>query len=232
MKFMNMRKWLYSNPQEEAGGGEGGAAGGQGSAGAGGGEPDAGKQAQPEIDYDKLAAAMVKAQSGGDQGGDQDRFKKMQDQDAKKKEEQSRIEKIQADTRFHDSFDAFVEKNKEMLGGKTAQDFKNAANGLTGDQLTNTLKALVAKAAFNNQEVEKWVDDSSKSFVEKLKNSAESAIDGGKAWDILSRTLSVVEKVGAVDIQRGLKNTKDAPSIQAYADNMKFKPKEGGGFVN
>jgi hypothetical protein len=223
MKFMNLNKWLYS-PQDKAGDGQGG--GGQGG---GGGDDD--KPAPAAIDYDALAAAIVKAQKPPAPADEKPLFDKLQEKDKAAEEEQKRIEKIQGETRFHDSFDSFVEKNKAVFG-RSSKEFRDAANGLTGDALTNTLKALVAKAAFSNPNVEKWVDDSSKDFVVRLKNSAESAIDGGKAWDVLQRTLSIVEKVGSIDIQRGLKNTQDAPAIAAYADKMKFKARDGGGFVN
>lgn len=225
MKFMNLNKWLYSNPMEQAGEDDKSGGGGQGQ------EQQQQSQA-PTIDYDALAAAIVKAQKPADQDKEKSRLDKLREEDDKKKAEQDRIHEIENEVRFRDNFDKFVNDHNKVLG-RSAQEFRVAVGDLQGKEKDEALKALVAKQALSNPELKKFILDKDKAQVEKILASNETAINGSKAWVIMQDALSVMNKVGVTDVQRGLGGQQDAPNITAFAEKLKFKvANEGkGGFV-
>lgn len=185
MKFMNLNKWLYSNPQDKAGDGEqgGGDAGGDN----GGEDKPLTFANQAELD------AYIKAQAGNNGGKDDDQeslFDKRQKQQQQQQQQQEQTAAMQAAVYFDTTFDGFIAKNAKYF----PDNVKSIRDDVTTTDViekSNLIAATAAKEFFSKKENLESLTDADKKLVESdiLGVRFESKIDGVKAWELVQRSI-------------------------------------------
>lgn len=216
MLFRNMARKYYS-----AANGEGGEGGGQG----GGEQQQQQHQTQqpPAIDYDKLAAAMVKAQKGADQQQQQeesafDRIKREQQAKDKTTNDEARI---RSDVAFDLSFNKLVDDNAAAFGLSSEAIRKGVGSGLDGSKQVEQLKVTAAKAFLSIEANLALLSPADKAYYESaIKGRHDAAVDADKAWQVVERTLHIK---GQLDYQNKVRgggasdqNKGKLPLMDAY----------------
>lgn len=222
---MNLDKWLYSNPQEQAEGGEGGAAGGGQSGGGAGGE---GGQQQTTttgggIDYDKLAAAIAKANGQQQQTKPKDDYQEHLNSEKQKEEQKANQAKIEGAVKFNSSFADVLTKNKGMFPERTANLLTRQFESETDK--ADTLQKFAARDFFSMKGNLELLSPAERLQVEqKLTNEhGDISMTSGEAWQMVERALYISEMKQDADKRNNAygKNEKEMPeNIQKFHERI------------
>lgn len=217
MLFRNMTRKYYS---AEGGGEQGG--------GGGGGE----QQQAPAIDYDKLAAAIAKAQKGTTQEPEESAFDKLKREQEGKDQQAQNERRLRGDVAFDLGFNALVEANKGCFALDAESIRKGVGSGLDGAKQVEQLKVTAAKAFFAVEANMAMLSPADKAFYESaIKGRHDSAIDASKAWQVVERTLHIKGQLDYQNKVRGGGNTDQnkgkLPLMDAYLQRCidRCKPK-------
>lgn len=197
MKFRNIGIKYYSPDQgAEAGGGGGGQQ--QGDQGQQQQQQQGQQQSQqqqgqaPQIDYDQLAAAMVKAQqSQQQQQGKEFSYEDHVKGDTDKAKAEQQQAQIESAVKFNSSFVDVLAKNAAMFPERTkklmAQDFKNEV------EKAEAIKKYAAKDFFSDEKNMALLSEANQVLV-KAKLTAEHqeiAMTGAEAWGLVENALHI-----------------------------------------
>lgn len=191
-------------------------------AGGGGGSDsnDNNNNPAPELDYDKLAAAIVKQQqanTGGekDEGDIYSKTKQRQEEQAKQREQ---VDKIRAIVEFDKSFDGVLTDNKTLFS-MTPKEIREGAKNLQDEELVEALKRTAAKDFFSKEENLKNLDDAEQRYAkEEIVRVTEKYIDADKAWSLVEKSLLINKRIQqhAGFKQAGSGASTETPNIDAY----------------
>lgn len=177
------------------------------------------KSVTPEIDYDKLAAAMVKAQQAPPpKDKDESVHDKIQAKQKQEQEEQAKVAELRAIIEFDKSFDSVLDDNKSMFS-MSAKEIRDGAKNLENQELVDTLKRTAAKNFFSKEENAKYLDDKEQQYVkDEVVRVTEKYIDAEKAWSLLEKTLLINKRIQqhAGYKQSGDSTSTETPNIDAY----------------
>lgn len=178
MKFMNLNKWLYSNPQDKETGGEGGGSGGEGDA------PFKTFTSEQELnDY-------IKSQQKTNNDDDQSLFDKRRQQEQQKQSAADAVKEIQSAVVFDTSFDSFIKENKEYFPESVAT-IRNDVKAENAVEKANLIAATAAKEYFS---IKSNLDSLTTADRERVQREImevrfEQQIDGLKVWELVQRSI-------------------------------------------
>lgn len=189
MKFMNLNKWLYSNPQEQAD---------DGSQGGGGGGDDK-SDVMPQMTWSQFDAEIEKrlneriktqtppAKPDEDKTSITEQRQQRQEEETKRHQDQSVVQNAAV---FDSGFDSFVEQNKDLFP-ETVKTVRADVKETDLVKKTNLISATAAKEFFSLQSNIDVLDSDSKRKVQEdiLNKRYESDIDGIAAWELVKRSV-------------------------------------------
>lgn len=229
MKFMNMNKWLYSNPQDKADDLPGGG-GGDNTPPMNDSTPS--KDDAPGIDYDKLAQAMLKAQGNQppkkDDEDTRSSFQKQKDSEKEDRKKDEDVNVIREQVRFDQEFDRVIDDNKRLFNdlntSRVREDAK--AEELDGADLVNFLQANAAQAFFSSKDNLALLNDSDQRYVESsVLGKRERVVEGSKAWSILQSAMHIAKRLKHTNHTRGAGKDGNGQSTTPKLDSFIEKAK-------
>ncbi|CAH9011395.1 putative coil containing protein [Vibrio phage 236O40-1] len=189
MKFMNLNKWLYSNPQDKAD--DGGQGGGGGDTGG-----DDKSDMMPQMSWADFDAHLEKKLNermqtqkppADDKTSITDERKQRQDEESKRQQDQAVVQNAAV---FDSNFDSYIEANKDLFP-ETVKTVRADVKETDLVKKTNLIAATAAKEFFSIQSNIDVLDSDSKRKVQEdiLNKRYESDIDGVAAWDLVKRSV-------------------------------------------
>lgn len=181
MKFMNLNKWLYSNPQDKAD---------DGTQGGGGDEAPTGLSFKSQADLDAYVASLQKPTP---EDKDKDKLsitEERQQQKQKQDEQQKSAQRIEKAVVFNSSFDKFITDNKEYFPESTS----SIRNDVKSDDLVEKSKLIAATAAKEYFSIPKNLESLTTADRERVEKEItgvrfETDIDGLAVWELVERSL-------------------------------------------
>ncbi|MGL4830835.1 MAG: hypothetical protein ACRCXG_16245 [Vibrio sp.] len=183
MKFMNLVKWRYSNPQEKADDGQQG--------GGGGAEPFKTFATQAELDaYVKSLSNPAPSPAPTPSPAPVSITDTRREQQEREQQEREKTAKIQMAVIFDNSFDDVIKKNSDLF----PESSKTIRNDVKSDDVVERSNLIAATAAKEYFSIPKNLEQLTRSDRERVEKEIlgvryESQIDGFKAWELVERSL-------------------------------------------
>jgi len=151
-------------------------------------------------------------------------YDKMQESKESANSDKDKESEIRDNVLFESGFDTFMEKNKGLFSA-TSQSIKEAAQGLSGSELTHTLRCTAAKDFFANDENLKLLSDADQEFIKSaVIGKHDNNIDSKKAWRYIESALHISNRLKQHGSFRNGSNNADGadtPNVTAYLDKCK-----------
>ncbi|AUR91078.1 coil containing protein [Vibrio phage 1.155.O._10N.222.55.B3] len=180
MKFMNLNKWLYSNPQDKSD---------DGSQGGGGGDQPLSFASQADLDA-YVAGLQTPPATPPATPPKLSITEERQQQQEQANQQQAQAQRIEKAVVFNSSFDKFVADNKDYFPESTASIRKDVKT----DDLLEKSKLIAATAAKEYFSISKNLESLTTTDRERVEREIvnvryESDIDGLAVWELVERSL-------------------------------------------
>ncbi len=174
----------------------------------------------PEVNYEKLAAAIVAAQEKKtDDSDDKGVFEQTKELQRKEQVRAQELDQMRSIVEFDRSFDSVLIDNAPLFT-MTPKSIRDGAANLKDAELVKMLQCVSAKDFFSNSENIALLDEADQKYINlNIIKLPESYMDAPKAWSLVDKAILINKRISQHTSISNKNNNPfgvDAPNVTNY----------------